>query len=222
MTHKKAQRSTTGKNEDFCEATLNCHADKDKMGRRLGYARVSTDEQSLSLQLDALKAAQCDFIFEEKISGKSKVLPALEQALQALQPHDKIIVWRLDRLGRSFRHLVDVADRIKERNAHIVSVSDGIDTSTTMGEVIYRIMSVFADLEHKSIVERTVAGLAATRARGQRLGRPPKLSAPQIAEAKSMLAKGQPVKAVAFRFGVDQSTIFRVKRESRPSRPANS
>lgn len=181
------------------------------MGRRYGYARVSTDEQSCALQIDALKAAQCDLIFEEKISGKSKRLPELERALAAMTATDKIVVWRLDRLGRNFRQLVDIADRLNARSAHIVSLTEGIDTSTAMGEVIYRIISVFADLEHKTIVERTKAGLQAAKSRGRVLGRRPKLNRQQILEVKSLLAEGHPVKSVAHRFGVHQATVFRAK-----------
>lgn len=182
------------------------------MHRRIGYARVSKDDQMLSMQIDALTAANCDVIFEEKISGKSKRLPELEAALETLRAGDSIIVFKLDRLGRSFRHLVDVADRIKERQAHIVSVTEGISTATAIGEVVYRLISIFADLEHTNIVERTVAGLRATKARGQILGRRPKLDAAQLAEIETQIRNGAMIKTLAHRYGVDASTLFRARR----------
>ena len=183
------------------------------MHRRIGYARVSTEDQSLSLQIDALTAAKVDVIYEEKISGKSKRLPELEAALSELQPGDSILVFKLDRLGRSFRHLVDVAERIKEKNANIVSITEGISTATPMGEVVYRMISIFADLDHANIVERTIAGLRATKARGQILGRRRKLTPQQISEINGLIRDGQLVKSVAYRYGVDPSTIFRARRK---------
>jgi len=180
--------------------------------RRIGYARVSTDDQSLAMQIDALNAAKVDIIFEEKLSGKSKRLPELEAALAELRPGDSIFVFKLDRLGRSFHHLVDIAKHIKDKKAHIVSITEGISTATPMGEVVYRMISIFADLDHANIVERTVAGLRATKARGQVLGRRRKLSPRQLSEIDNLIRGGQLVKTVAHKYGVDPSTIFRARR----------
>lgn len=203
-------------NEHFRGGSYSGHHDNLIVPRRIGYARVSTDEQSLSSQIDALAAANCDLIFEEKISGKSKRLPELEAALAALRPHDKIVVFKLDRLGRSFRHLVDIAERIKDKDAYILSITEGISTDTPMGEVVYRMISIFADLEHTNIVERTVAGLRATKARGQVLGRRPKLTAHQLAEIDDLIRDGALVKTLAHRYGVNPSTIFRA-RQAQPA-----
>ena len=176
---------------------------------RIGYARVSTDEQSLNLQLDALRAAGCTKVFREKISSKARNRPKLLSALNALKPGDSIVVWRLDRLGRDFRHLVDIADELRAKKANIVSLTEGIDTSSAIGEVIYRLICVFADFERNVIVERTIAGLAAAKARGQRLGRRPKLTAPQIAEARTRLTGDTKVGDIARDYGVGRSTLYR-------------
>ena len=175
---------------------------------RIGYARVSTDDQSLNLQLDALRAAGVTRIFTDKLSGKSRKRPGLEKALAALQAFDTLVVWRLDRIGRNFRDLVDIADELRERGANLVSLNEGIDTSSNIGEVIYRLMIVFADFERKVIVERTVAGLRAAKARGVRLGRRPKLSASQLREARSLIRSGDSVETTAKRFQVGRSTLY--------------
>ena len=176
---------------------------------RIGYARVSTDDQSLNLQLDALRAAGCRRIFTEKISGKTRMGPKLRAAFAALKPGDQIVVWRLDRLGRDFRHLCDLADELRRKNANLISLTEGIDTASSVGEVIYRLFCVFADFERNVIVERTRAGLAAARARGVRLGGRPKLSAARIEEIRLLVASGVSVEVASTRFGVGRSTVYR-------------
>jgi DNA invertase Pin-like site-specific DNA recombinase len=179
---------------------------------RIGYARVSTEDQSLNLQLDALRAAGCTRIYRDRISGKSRKRPGLTRALAAIGKTDSIVVWRLDRLGRNFRDLVDIAEELRERGSYLVSLSEGIDTSSHIGEVVYRVMCVFADFERRVIVERTVAGLAAAKQRGVKLGRSRKLSAAQIAEARQLL-KTAKADAIAARLGVGRSTLFRSLRQ---------
>jgi DNA invertase Pin-like site-specific DNA recombinase len=184
------------------------------MPMRIGYARVSTDEQTTDLQLDALKTAGCDQIFQDSLSGASRKRAGLRDALAAVSAGDKFVVWKLDRLGRDFRDLNDIADELHERGAHFVSLTEGIDTSSPVGEVIYRLLSVFADFERNVIVERTRAGIRAARARGVRLGRRPKLTPEQVAEANMLLAGDASAEEVAKRYGVDRSTVYRLK--SRP------
>ena len=189
---------------------------------RIGYARVSTEDQSLNLQLDALRAAGCARIFKEKTSGQSRKRPEFEAALKALKPGDQMIVWRLDRLGRTFRHLVDIADELRERDCYLISLRDGIDTSSSMGEVLYRVMCVFADFERNVIVERTRAGLAAAKARGVKLGGRSKLSPAMVEKARQYIAEGMHIDAIADGYCVSRSTLYRHLRlgriEDRPDR----
>lgn len=176
---------------------------------RYGYARVSTDDQNLNLQLDALNAAGVTHIFTDKLSGKTRKRPGLEDLLSQIGPNDTLVVWRLDRVGRNFRDLVDIADELRERGANLISLSEGIDTSSSIGEVIYRLMIVFADFERKVIVERTNAGLAAAKARGVQLGRRPKLSQGNAAALKMAIISGLPKTEAARNFQVGRSTIYR-------------
>lgn len=176
---------------------------------RIGYARVSTDDQSLNLQLDALKAAGCTQIFTDKLSGKSRKRPGLEKALAALMRGNQLVVWRLDRLGRNFRDLVDIADELRERGTNLISLSEGIDTSSNVGEIIFRLMSVFSDFERNLIVERTRAGLAAAKARGVRLGRQSNITKKQMREAQQLKRSGVSVTDIAKHLSIGRSTLYR-------------
>jgi DNA invertase Pin-like site-specific DNA recombinase len=176
---------------------------------RIGYARVSTDDQSLNLQLDALKAVGCTRIFTDKLSGKSRKRPGLEEALSALTCGHQLVVWRLDRLGRNFRDLVDIADEMRERDTHLISLTEGIDTSSNVGEIIFRLMSVFSDFERNVIVERTRAGLAAAKARGVRLGRQSTITKQQVREARRLQQSGTSVTQIAKRLCIGRSTLYR-------------
>lgn len=171
--------------------------------------RVSTAEQCLDLQRDALRAAGCDRVFKDKLSGKCRQRPGLNRALAAIGSGDSIVVWRLDRLGRNFRDLVDLADELRERGANLISLSEGIDTASNVGEIVFRLLSVFSDFERNVIVERTCAGLDAARARGVRLGRKPKMSARQASDARDLMKGGMKAEAVAQRYGVGRATLFR-------------
>jgi DNA invertase Pin-like site-specific DNA recombinase len=182
---------------------------------RIGYARVSTEDQSTALQIDALRAARCDRIFEDRISGRTRSRPGLDAALACIGAGDQIVVWRLDRLGRNFGHLVAIADELRGRGANLISLSEGIDTSSSVGEVIFRLLSVFSDFERNVIVERTVAGLSAARARGVRLGRASKMSPTQIAEARALVDGGMRAEMVASRYNVGRTTLFRHLKSSR-------
>jgi len=160
------------------------------MSRLIGYARVSTQEQEPQLQLDALEKAGCDKnkIFIDKVSGAKAERPGLNQCLAELKPGDTLLVWRLDRLGRSMPHLVSLIEELKAKNIGFKSICDGaIDTTTASGELIFNIFSSLAQFERRLIQERTRAGLEAARARGRKGGRK-KVEAtnPRVQMAKKM------------------------------------
>lgn len=182
---------------------------------RFGYARVSTSEQNLDLQLDALKRAGCDQVFQDVITGKSRKRPGLDRLMTEIKSGDTVVIWRVDRLGRNFHHLVTVAEELRLLGANIVSITEGIDMATSIGQAIYRIICVFAELERNNIVERTRAGLDAARARGRKLGRRRKMSEFQIAEAERLLASGMTADALALRYGVGRATVYRSRSVAR-------
>jgi DNA invertase Pin-like site-specific DNA recombinase len=153
---------------------------------RIGYARVSTLEQNLDLQIDALENAGCEKIFTDKMSG-AKARPGLDETLAFLRPGDVLVVWKLDRLGRRTVKLLQLIEALKERGVGFKSLSNAIDTTTPEGMFIYRISSSFAELERDLARERTLAGLTAARARGRMGGRPRKLNDKQAELAAKML-----------------------------------
>src|SRR5438094_9459605 len=139
---------------------------------KLGYARVSTEDQTLNLQLDALKQAGCDQLFRDVISGAKDPRPGLDQALSHLRAGDTLVVWRLDRLGRTLKYLIELINQFNERGVGFQSLTEQIDTTTSGGKLIFRIFGALAEFERDVIRERTRAGLAAARARGRNSGRP--------------------------------------------------
>lgn len=143
---------------------------------KIGYARVSTEDQNLDLQNDALKEAKCDHIFEEKISGKIKDRPALDEAPNFMRKGDTLVVWKLDRLGRSLKHLIEIINRLMDNGMYFKSLQEKIDTTSTSGKLIFHIFATLAEFEREIISERTKAGLKAARARGRFGGRPKKLN----------------------------------------------
>ena len=161
-----------------------------RMGTLVGYARVSKGEQNLNLQIDALQTAGCskDNIFTDKISGAKEERSGLKKCLLRLSPGDTLVVWRLDRLGRSIRHLIEIVESLKENGIGFKSICDGhIDTTTASGELVFNIFSSLAQFERKLIQERTIAGLKAARARGRLGGRPPlSPNNPKVIAAKQM------------------------------------
>ncbi|MDF1685052.1 MAG: recombinase family protein [Legionellaceae bacterium] len=176
----------------------------------IGYARVSTQAQDAALQLDALKAAGCSRIYEEKLSGASKNRPELTHCLAALREGDTLTVWRLDRLGRSLKDLVQIVSDLESQNINFKSLTEAIDTSTAGGKLIFHIFCSLAEFERRLIKERTQAGLKAARARGRLGGRPSKLSAADLQKARAMLADpDQTVKEVARHFSVTRATLYR-------------
>jgi len=187
---------------------------KRRKGRLIGYARVSTDDQELDLQRDALKKHGCreDHIFVDQASGARAQRPGLETCLETLRKGDVLLVWRLDRLGRSMPHLVQLIEELQERGVGFRSICDGaIDTTTASGELIFHIFSALAQFERRLIQERTRAGLNAARARGRKGGRKsldPK--DPRVQMAQTMYKdKSMPISDVCQTLGISRSTFYR-------------
>lgn len=178
---------------------------------KIGYARVSTDEQNLDLQRHALEAAGCEVIYEDQgISGATADRPGLAAALARLEPGDVLVVWKLDRLGRSLTYLVQLLDGLGKKGVGFASLSEAIDTTTAGGRLVFHMMGALAEFERSLIAERTKAGMAAAKHRGQHVGRPRKLSAQQLAQARALLASGAETRAaVASLLGVDEKTLRR-------------
>lgn len=175
----------------------------------IGYARVSTDDQNLDLQLDALKKAGCAQLFTDQVSGAAAVKTGLEAALAYLRESDTLVVWKLDRLGRTVKGLVELADLLNSRGIQFRSLTDGIDTSTAAGRFFFHMMAALAEMERDLIRERTTAGLAAARARGRKGGRKPKLDDAKLDAARKLLEAGTPAVDVAKTLGVGRATLYR-------------
>jgi DNA invertase Pin-like site-specific DNA recombinase len=175
---------------------------------RIGYARVSTQDQNPELQLDALTAAGCEQIFHEKASGKDRDRVELSRCLQTLRKSDTLIVWRLDRLGRSLLHLVEIVNALDARGVGFQSLTENVDTTNAGGRLIFHIFGALAEFERNLIRERTVAGLAAARARGRHGGRKIKLLRGDVRKAAAMLRDPLVTKAeVARHFSVSRVTL---------------
>lgn len=185
---------------------------------RIGYARVSTLDQTLALQRDALKEAGCEKIFTDHgVSGTATTRPGLDRAMKALKPGDTLVVWKLDRLGRSLSHLVQVVAALGQHGVNFRSLSDPIDTESPGGRLILHIMGALAEFERTLIIERTRAGLAAAKKRGQKLGRKPTLTAIQVQEARKLIEGGEKHHAVAASLSVGRTTLWRaLKAEASP------
>ncbi len=177
--------------------------------RLVGYARVSTDEQTTALQLDALRAAGCAVIHEDSASGASRSRSGLSRALEDLHAGDTLVVWRLDRLGRSLRDLLDISEMLRERDVALRSLTDHIDTGTAAGRMLYAVLGAVAQFERDVLRERTVAGMRAAKKRGEHIGRPAALSPTQVREAKKMLDRGESPNHVARVLRVGRSTLYR-------------
>ena len=182
----------------------------DAPGRRVGYARVSTDEQHLDLQMDALRSAGCNLIFtDEGCSGADLDREGLDQALSKVGQGDVLVVWKLDRLARSLGYLILMIDQLAVCGAEFCSIQDGIDTTSPGGKLVFHILGALAEFELELIRERTHAGMQAAKRRGAVFGRPKKLSTRQIADAQRRIASGETRKAVAQRLKVNVSTLRR-------------
>jgi DNA invertase Pin-like site-specific DNA recombinase len=175
---------------------------------KIGYARVSTDEQSDNAQIDELEAAGCERIYREKYSGRSKSRPELDRMIDALRKGDVIVVQRLDRLGRSLKDLIELLDSFKSEQVQFISLNESIDTTTAVGELAFHMIGSIAQFERRLISERTKAGLNAARARGRKGGRKVKLSLSDVKKAKAMLLDPEVTKAeVAKHFSVSRPTL---------------
>ena len=168
----------------------------------IGYARVSTQDQNLELQRDALNKAGCKKIFEDKISGARADRPGLVMALEILREEDTLVVWKLDRLGRSVKQLVGLVSNLHKQGVQFKSLTDSIDTSTPSGRFFFHVMASLAEMERELIVERTHAGLETARKYGRKGGRKPKMTESKIESAKKLLASGIPPKDVAKNLGI--------------------
>lgn len=177
---------------------------------KIGYARVSTNQQDTQLQKDALALANCERVYEEVFSAKTKDRPELSRMLDALRSGDTVVVWRLDRLGRSLKDLIEILDSFKEKNIQFISLTENIDTTSAMGELVFHFIAAMSQFERNLISERTKAGLASARARGRVGGRKPKLSDSDIKKATAMLAdKSITVSDVANHFNVSRTTLYK-------------
>lgn len=180
------------------------------MAKRIGYARVSTDDQKLDLQKDALTKAGCLDIYEEKVSGKAADRPVLDYCRRALSAGDTLVVWRLDRLGRSLPDLVRIVGELELAGVGFESISEKIETGSASGKLIFHVFAALAEFERNVIRERTHAGLEAARARGRKGGRKPALNAKQVREIKALLRDPDvPVADVAKRYEVSRTTIYK-------------
>jgi len=176
----------------------------------LGYARVSTVDQHPDLQLDALGAAGCYRVFLDKASGALAARRELARALDQLRPGDTLVVWKLDRLGRSLRHLIDTVGELERRGVGFRSLRESIDTTTPTGKLVFHLFGALAEFERDLTHERTAAGLAAARARGRAGGRPPVMTPQKLAVARRMYASRQhTVAAIATTVGVSRASIYR-------------
>jgi len=179
---------------------------------KIGYARISTKEQSLSMQVDALKKAGCEQIHEEIASGSKTARPVLEEIMRNLRENDLLVIWKLDRLGRNLAHLIHLTTKLIEKKVGLISLNDPIDTSTAQGRMVFGIFASLAEFERELIRERTQAGLKSARARGRQGGRPKGLT--QAAIEKSAIAEALykngsiPVKKIAEQLGISKTTLY--------------
>ena len=177
---------------------------------KIGYARVSTAEQSLDLQTDALKAAGCERIFHDVASGAKDERQGLAEAIEYARSGDVLTVWKLDRLGRSLKHLIETVNRLHERGVGFASVQESIDTTTSGGKLIFHVFGALAEFERELIRERTNAGLKAARARGKTGGRPKKLTPQKIEIAKAMMSDPNiNIKTICQTLGISPKTLYR-------------
>lgn len=179
-------------------------------GLRIGYARVSTHEQSLDLQLDSLNDASCSRIFDDTVSGIKDSRPGLNRAKDVLRSGDSLIVWRLDRLGRSLSDLIQWTEWLEKQGITLISLQEQIDTSTCTGKLVFHLFAALAEFERNLLRERTQAGLKAARARGRIGGRPKKLNKTEVSKLKAMHQnKTIPIKEICTTLNISRTTLYR-------------
>jgi DNA invertase Pin-like site-specific DNA recombinase len=177
---------------------------------RIGYARVSTADQNLDVQRDALQAAGCERIVEDVGSGAARERPGLEQLMGMLRPGDVVVCWKLDRIGRSLGHLVELVTDLERREVGFTVLTGGIDTTSSSGRLVFHLFAAIAEFERELIRERTMAGLTSARARGRVGGRPAKMTPAKVKQAAAMMADpGAVASEVAATLGVSTSTLYR-------------
>ena len=174
----------------------------------VGYARVSTLDQSPALQRDALAAAGCERVFEDQASGARADRPGLAEALAYLRAGDVLVVWKLDRLGRSLPHLIETVTALEARGAGLRSITEAIDTTTPGGRLVFHLFGALGQFERDLIRERTRAGLAAAAARGRKGGRTPVVTADKLARAQALLGRGLTVRETAARLKVGKTALY--------------
>ena len=175
----------------------------------IGYARVSTQDQNLDLQTEALTKVGCKKIYNDKISGSRAERPGLTTALEMLREGDTLVVWKLDRLGRSVKNLVDLVGELHQQGIQFKSLTDAIDTGTPSGRFFFHVMASLAEMERELTVERTRAGLEVARQLGRKGGRRRQMTESKIESAKKLLANGVPPRDVAMNLGVSVPTLYR-------------
>jgi DNA invertase Pin-like site-specific DNA recombinase len=176
----------------------------------IGYARISTHDQTLSLQQDALEKAGCEQIFTDTVSGTKAERKGLSEALSHLRAGDTLVVWRLDRLGRSLRHLIDTITELHERGVGFKSLQENIDTTTSGGKLVFHIFGALAEFEREIIRERTRAGLVSARSRGRAGGRPKALTPKDVQMLRSMASdKSLTVSDICKTLGIGRTTFYR-------------
>lgn len=178
---------------------------------KIGYARTSTQDQNLDLQIDALQQLGCERIYQEKISSVKDNRPELENCLKALRAGDTLYIWRLDRLGISLKHLVQLINQLQDMDCSLVSIKENIDTSTPTGKLTFHIFASLAEFERDLICERTKAGLLSARARGRLGGRPQKLSEKEKSMIRQLMKdRNNSASDIAKRFGVSRATVYNI------------
>ncbi len=184
--------------------------DEIPVGQLIGYARVSTTSQDLALQRDALERAGCDRIYDDTGSGSIRHRPELDACLDYLRAGDTLVVWRLDRLGRSLRHLIETIGDLEQREVGFRSLTEGLDTTTAAGRLTLHIFAALAEFERALVLERTRAGLEAARARGRLGGRPAVMSPEKLAAAHALRESGElTMEEIASLLGVSRATLYR-------------
>ena len=178
----------------------------------VGYARVSTLDQDLSLQLDALSAAGCSKVFEDRASGARADRAGLQAALDYVRDGEVLVVWKLDRLGRSLPHLIETVTALSARGVGFRSLTEAIDTTTPGGRLIFHIFGALSQFERDLIQERTRAGLAAAAVRGHKSGRKPVITEEKLKRARSMIGKGLTVREIATRLKVGKTALYEALR----------
>ena len=182
----------------------------------IGYARISTTEQKLEPQVDALKAAGCETVLEDVISGAKAERPGLNNALAFLRKGDTLLVWKLDRLGRSMKHLVETVTDLGDRGVGFKSLTEGVDTTTTGGTLVFHLFGALAEFERDLIVERTQAGLKAAATRGRKGGRKPVVTLKKLEQAKAHISDGLTVREAAARLKISKTSLYNALRGQKP------